>query len=139
MATSHTSIPSSGSGHTAARTSGAIIGIIVFLVGIALLGYVFMTARALFDAPLATLPTATPTPAPTPGPAGAAAASTVSPLALALGQSLTQFAQKLLVLLLMCIAGSVIASRGVDFFFKSLAAAPVKTNTPPAPPAPPAP
>lgn len=106
----------------AARTSGAILGILVFLVGIALLGYVFMTARDLFDAPPPALPPAT---APTPAPAGAASAATpaAQSAALVLGQSLTQFAQRLLVLLVMCVAGSVISSKGIELFFKALAAA----------------
>jgi hypothetical protein len=105
-----------------ARISGTVLGIVVFLIGVALLGYVFATARTLFDAP-SVIPAAAFAVA-SPAPAGATvAAAPAAPAATALiGQSLTSFLQKLLVLLLMCIAGSVIASQGINLFFKTLAA-----------------
>jgi hypothetical protein len=93
--------------------------------------YVFTTARALFDAPPPALPALpAPTPAPSPGVTGATganagagqAASAATSAALVLGQSLTQFIQKLFVLLVMCVAGSAIASLGIRLFFNSLAA-----------------
>ena len=129
MATSHTNLSSPRPHRSSARTTGIILGILVFLTGVALLGYVFVTARTLFDAPLVALPN-------TAAPASATPSDTqaVSPLALALGQSLTQFAQRLLVLLLMCIAGSVVASKGIDMFFKAVVAVPPTPQSPPANP-----
>ena len=117
----------------ATRRSGSVLGIVVFLVGIVLLGYVFATARALFDAPPPPIPTTAAAPAATTTPAPATTAGTASAsaptaadsnaapsAALVIGQSLTQFVQKLFVLLLMCIAGSLIASKGIDLFVKTL-------------------
>ena len=104
------------------RLSGAILGILVFLVGIALIGSVFVMARALFDAaPPVIPPSAFATPLPAASGATLAATPTGPPATVIIGQSLAQFLQKLLVLLVMCIAGSAVASKGVDLFFKSLA------------------
>lgn len=132
-------IRASSSSASAARTGGAVLGIMVFLIGIALVGYVFMTARVLFDAPPPTIPTPPPAPILDPNAsasavaaASAAAATSAGPSATSVvGQALLGFLQHLLVLLLMCIAGSVIASRGIELFFKAIAAA----NDAPPPPA----
>ena len=114
------------------RLSGAIVGILVFLVGIALVGYVFAKAHTLFDAPPPSIPAsafATPTPAPTPSAAAAALATVtttsspaINPGVIAIGQNLSQFLKQFLLLLLMCIVGSVVASLGINLFFKALAA-----------------
>jgi hypothetical protein len=101
------------------RLYGAALGILVFLAGIALLGYVFLTAHALFETPPPPLPA--PPPPSTPG--TAADATNTASAATAISQSLVDFVKRLLLLLLMCIAGSVIASRGIELFFKACAAA----------------
>ena len=103
------------------RIGGAVLGILVFLGGIALLVLVFTTARTLFGE--------APPPPPVTPPVTGAAASADTPSAIpALGQSLMDFAKRLLLLLLMCIAGSVIASRGIELFFKACAAAPPRSG-----------
>ena len=126
-----TSMASTHSPDHSTRLSGAIIGILVFLAGIALVGYVFMKAHTLFDAPPQTIPAtafATPAPTPTPSAAGTAlvtattASPAVNPAVIAIGQNLSQFIEQLLLLLLMCIVGSVVASLGINLFFKALAA-----------------
>ncbi len=105
----------------------------MFLIGIALLGYVFYTARVLFDTPPPTIPIPPPAPLTESG-AVASTTTSAAPAATAVvGQALIGFFQRLFVLLLMCIAGSVIASRGIELFFKALAAgsatiAPATTN-----------
>ena len=118
---------------SSARKGGLVLGLIVFLVGVALVGYVFYTARVLFDAPPPTIPLPPPAPVVDPNAAAGAASSAASaasassnaPAATAVvGQALIGFLQHLLVLFVMCVAGSVIASRGIELFFKALAAAP---------------
>ena len=114
------------------RLSGAIVGILVFLAGIALVGYVFAKAHTLFDAPPPSIPaSAFATPAPTPMPSAATTAlataatpatATVNPAVIAIGQNLSQFIKQFLLLLLMCVVGAVVASLGINLFFKSLAA-----------------
>lgn len=111
--------PTRNTTEDATRISGAVLGILVFLGGIALLGYVFMTAQHLF--------TEAPPPVPAPPAAGATPDPNAAAATTAIGQSLMDFGKRLLLLLLMCIAGSVIASRGIELFFKACAAAPPKS------------
>jgi hypothetical protein len=100
----------------------AVLGVVVFLIGVALLGYVFVAANGLFNAPPPQVPSAPP-----PATAAAAgAAGTASPAgtaALAIGQQFSALVQKLLVLLVMCVAGSVVASKGVQMAFAARNAA----------------
>jgi hypothetical protein len=110
----------------ATRISGAVLGIVVFLGGIALLAYVFITARDLFNQ--------APPPVPAPPAAGTAPDPNAPAATTALGQSLMDFGKRLLLLLLMCFAGSVIASRGIELFFKACAAAPPRSSDPTPPP-----
>lgn len=110
----------------AVRRSGAALGIVIFLIGVALIGYVFVTARDLFNEVPPTLPIASASPAPTasPAPSGAAPTGDTAAAATAIGNIAVGFVRQVGILLLMCIAGSVIASRGVELFFKACAAAP---------------
>lgn len=112
------------------RVGGAVLGILVFLAGVALVGYVFTSARVLFDEPPPTLPLPTP-PATTGTGAGQAANTAASTAAtgaaLALGQSFTQFLQRLLALLLMCVAGSAIGALGIHLFGRAFTSAPPRT------------
>ncbi len=108
----------------AAARWGVALGILVFLVGVALVGYVFAEANRLFHTPPPSVPAALPAPTPSGAGADAAASSNAaSGAALEIGRSLTQFLQQLLVLLVMCVAGSVIASKGVQLMFASARAA----------------
>jgi hypothetical protein len=114
-------------------TPARVTGIVVFLVGVALLGFVFVTANRLFDAPPPAVP-----PMPPPGaPPGAP-----SP-ALEIGKSFSQLLRQILLLLLMSVAGSVIASKGIQLFFaaRNVAGEPTRSADVPvaaaAPPPPP--
>jgi hypothetical protein len=109
------------------RLTGAALGILVFLGGIVILVFVFLTAHTLFETPLPPLPTVPPS-----GSAAAADTSNTASAATVIGQSLLDFAKRLLLLLLMCIAGSVIASRGIELFFKACAAVPPAPGSKPA-------
>lgn len=71
--------------------------------------FVFFAAKSLFDAP----PPPVPTPPPATGTGDAAAPSALADLGVAFGHLL----QRILLLLLMCVAGSVIASKGIQLFF----------------------
>ena len=104
----------------AAPRAAAYVGFLLFLVGMGMVVYVFLQANALLAAP----PPAVPTVA-----AGDPDAATKA--GLALGADITGFLQRLLVLLVMCIVGSVFASQGVGMLFAAW-------NTKPdaAPPAP---
>lgn len=97
------------------RGAGGVLGILVFLAGVALLLYVFATAIKMFDTP--------PPPLPSPPPVGAdgKAPETGNAMILVV-QSLRDFILRFLMLLLMCVAGSLIASRGIEMFFKACSA-----------------
>ena len=89
-----------------------VAGLLVFLAGIGLIVYVFLQAAAMFQtaAPTIPLPTPSPTPLPgaTPGPA-TDLGSAITPVASGFVDSL----RRLLTLLLMCIAASLIAALGI--------------------------
>lgn len=90
-----------------------IVGGLVFLVGIGLLFYVFRTAQALFAAPPPTVIVAP----------GAPANSAL----LEIGQSFGVLGRQIVLLLVMCIVGSVMASKGIHLFFAARPAAPPST------------
>ena len=84
-----------------------IVGLLVFLAGVGLLAWVFVMANRLFHAPAPPLPAVPPPNTANPGP---------SPF-LAIGAGFSDLLQRLLLLLLMSVAGSVIASKGVQLYF----------------------
>ncbi len=83
----------------------AYVGFVLFLVGMAMIAVVFGYANTLLSAP--------PPPVPTVG-TGPNAATVAG---LTLGTSVVALLQKLLVLLVMCVVGSVFASQGVRILF----------------------
>jgi hypothetical protein len=85
---------------------GRILGIIVFLGGVAALALVFMTAFHFFNSPLGEIKPPTHTP------------STVAP-ATQLGNSALNMLIRIGLLIVMTIAGSLIAGRGVQMYFAS--------------------
>lgn len=133
------------SNDTTARVSGAVLGIIIFLIGVALIGYVFMAANRLFNEPppqISTASVSTPAQAAETGAATAAAAAAAggdagaavaapSPAVMQMGATLTQFVKQVLVLIVMCIAGSVIASKGIQLFFASRSLASARSRPDP--------
>jgi hypothetical protein len=131
----------------ALHLSGALIGLVIFFVGIGLLYGVFQDAHRLFTEkqppvnlaipmasanptlPVKPVPKASPSPASTPAPTPDATSTAVSNIS----SSLFGFIRQWLLLLLMCIAGSFIASRGIELFFRACSAAlhPPKPASPP--------
>ncbi|MBC8104616.1 MAG: hypothetical protein H7Z41_18730 [Cytophagales bacterium] len=90
-----------------------VLGILVFLAGIALLGYVFWSSNLLFSQPPPQVPVASAAKAAS----GSAAAAPSA--ALEIGRSLADYLKQLLALLVKCIAGSLIASKGVQMYFSA--------------------
>lgn len=86
--------------------SARVLAFAVFLLGIALLCLVFGQAWALFHAPVAHLPL--------PIAPGAA-----PPPPIALGAALAEFARQLLLLIVMTVAGSVVAGKGIQLYFSA--------------------
>ena len=101
-----------------ADLSCRLVALLVFLLGIGMLVFVFVSALHLFQVPVPGLE-----PLQTPGAAPPAAA--------AIGLSLAGFARELLLLGVMTLAGSVLASKGAHLYFSS-----VGTPAEPAPPSP---
>lgn len=106
------------------NVTARILGILVFLAGVALIVYVFWSANLLFHQPP---PSVSPTAATTAASGNAAVAPSE---AMDIGRSLADYLKRLLTLLIMCIAGSVIASRGVHLFFSAGRAAHSNPPTP---------
>lgn len=115
---------------SAMKFIGAILGIVVFVVGVALVADVFYTAYGLFNA------APPPLPAPTVTAATAKTGEATASATTAITSSLVDFVKKLLLLLLMSVAGAIIASLGSSLFFRSLAASPTSGPTPSLPPTP---
>jgi len=90
---------------------GRVIGIVVFLGGIGLLAFVFATAYAWFSTPSAALPTSA-----SPGSSGPATAQ--------LGKSALDILERIGLLVVMTIVGSLLAGRGVQLYFASVNAKP---------------
>ncbi len=89
-----------------ADLAGRIIGMAVFMGGVGLLAFVFLTAYHWFTTPSAAIATS---PNPT------TSASTVSQL----GKSVVVMLEKIALLVVMTIAASLVASRGVQLYFAS--------------------
>jgi hypothetical protein len=110
------------------------LGLLIFLGGVGMDAYVFDTARRLYEtnskAPVVTSPVTTPTVPTTPG------APIISPsFAQATVSDFSNFTRQMVLLLLMCIAGSLIAALGTRLFFsvRKPEAAPTPITTPPTP------
>lgn len=116
-----------------------IIGAAIFLVGIFLLWSVYQNATALFTQAPTPIPSPAPTPTPAPG-ASPAPSNEATGVAIAIGKDLTDYLKRLLALLLMCVAGALIASMGIKAIFgpspreHHSPVSPASTPPPPAPP-----
>jgi len=104
--------PPTPSPQTPARSAhdlpGRAVALLVFLLGVAMLVFVFVIAVHLFESPVPglDLPVKTGSPAPP---------------AVNIGASLAVFARSLLLLGVMTLAGSLIASRGAHLYFGTFA------------------
>jgi hypothetical protein len=106
-----------------------VFGLLVFFGGVGMDGYVFNTAQRLYETS-SKVPIAAPVTTPS-----APGAPIISPsFAQATVSDLSNFTRQMVLLLLMCIAGSLIASLGIRLFF-----AVRKPEASPAPTAPPTP
>ena len=90
-----------------ADLSCRLVALLVFLVGIGMLIFVFVSALHLFQSPVPGLE-----PLQTPGAPPPAAAN--------IGVSLAGFARELLLLGVMTLAGSLLASRGAHLYFSAI-------------------
>jgi len=86
--------------------SARILAFAVFLLGIGLLCLVFGQAWALFHAPVAQLPLPIAPGAPAPPAAN-------------IGLALAGFARQLLLLIVMTVAGSLVAGKGIQLYFSA--------------------
>ena len=86
--------------------SGRIVGMIVFLVGIAVLLFVLITAYQMFSAPASDL-----------FQTGSGTAS--SPTAVGLGSSIAVVLVKIGLLFVMTLAGSLLAGKGIQLYIGS--------------------
>ena len=84
-----------------------LVALLVFLLGISMLVFVFVSALHLFQSPVSGLE-----PLQTPG--------AVPPAAANIGVSLAGFARELLLLGVMTLAGSLLASKGAHLYFSSI-------------------
>ena len=100
------------------RLATRLLALVVILIGLALVGYVFLEAKRLFEAPTVPLPVPLATPKPLPG-ATPAPDNALGIGALQAGWQLADFmGRRLLSLLVMCIAGSIIAALGIRWWGK---------------------
>ncbi len=90
-----------------ADLSCRLVALLVFLLGIGMLIFVFVSALHLFQSPVPGLETLQ-----TPGAAPPAAAN--------IGISLAGFTRELLLLGVMTLAGSLLASKGAHLYFSSI-------------------
>lgn len=90
-----------------ADLTGRLLALLVFLTGVAMLVFVFVTALHLFQSPVPGLE-----PLQKPGAAPPAAAS--------IGTALADFARRLLLLMVMTLAGSLLASKGAHLYFGTI-------------------
>ena len=97
---------------SADNVTARILGILVFLAGVALIAYVFWSANMLFHQAPPTVPA-------TAAKAAGSSASAAPSAAIELGRSMIDYLKQLLTLFLMCVAGSLIASRGVHLYFSA--------------------
>ena len=84
-----------------------LVALLVFLIGIAMLVFVFVTALHLFQSPVPGLE-----PLQTPG--------APPPAAAAIGISLAGFVRELLLLGVMTLAGSLLANKGAHLYFSAV-------------------
>lgn len=83
---------------------GRVLALLVFLTGVGMLIFVFVTALHLLQSPVPGLQ-----PLQTPGAPPPAAAN--------IGTALADFARRLLLLMVMTLAGSLLASKGAHLYF----------------------
>ncbi len=83
---------------------GRILALLVFLVGVGMLVFVFVTALHLFQSPV-------------PGLEPLQKAGAAPPPAANIGTALADFARRLLLLMVMTLAGSILASKGAHLYF----------------------
>ncbi len=100
-----------------ADLTGRLIALLVFLAGIAILVFVFVTALHLFQSPV-------------PGLEPLQAPGAAPPPAVNIGTSLAAFARQLLLLGVMTLAGSLLANKGAHLYLST-----VHAPHPAAPPA----
>ena len=87
--------------------TGRLVALLVFLAGIAILVFVFVTALHLFQSPV-------------PGLEPLQTAGAPPPPAVNIGTSLAAFARQLLLLGVMTLAGSLLANKGAHLYLSTV-------------------
>ncbi len=98
---------------------GRLLALLVFLVGVGMLIFVFVTALHLFQSPVPGLE-----PLQKPG--------APPPPAANIGTALADFARRLLLLMVMTLAGSILASKGAHLYFGTVYPSSEPAAVPPA-------
>lgn len=91
---------------------GRLLALLVFLVGVGMLVFVFVTALHLFQSPVPPGLEPLQTPGAPPPPAAG------------IGTALADFVRRLLLLMVMTLAGSLLASKGAHLYFGTVYPAP---------------
>ena len=92
--------------HPPADTPGRLVALLVFLLGVGMLVFVFVTALHLFQSPV-------------PGLGLPVAQGQTAPPAANIGTALIVFLRELLLLGVMTLAGSLLASKGAHLYFST--------------------
>ena len=92
--------------HPPADAPGRLVALLVFLLGVGILVFVFVTALHLFQSPV-------------PGLGLPVAAGQTAPPAANIGTALIVFLRELLLLGVMTLAGSLLASKGAHLYFST--------------------
>lgn len=101
------SVPNSYARQTQTDLSCRLVALLVFLIGIAMLVFVFVTALHLFQSPV-------------PGLEPLHTAGAPPPAAANIGVSLANFGRELLLLGMMTLAGSLLANKGAHLYFSTV-------------------
>ena len=97
---------------------GRLVALLVFLLGVAMLVFVFVTALHLFQSPV-------------PGLDLSASPGAPPPPAVNIGAAMAVFARSLLLLGVMTLAGSLLASKGAHLYFGTIYPPVEVTTSPP--------
>ena len=95
-----------------------LLALVVILIGVGMVVWVFFAAKQLLDVQSVPLPTPTPSPKPLPGAAPAPDSAVGEQALRGVVVPLADLIRRLLILLVMCVSGSLIAALGIRLWGK---------------------